>query len=69
MSKTVRIKDETYDELERMLRTRETFDDIIKRLLGIYRWAETATDVLEGTVQFKQWQRKQLEKSAATERS
>jgi len=37
MGKTVRLKDETYEELVKIGKKNETFDDIIRRLLECYK--------------------------------
>jgi len=45
MSKTIRISEEVYQEIERLLEPRETFSQVINRVLKVYR---TIRDVSDG---------------------
>ncbi len=36
ISKTIKIKEDTYESLEELRAARDTFDEIIKRLLRLY---------------------------------
>jgi len=44
MSKTIRVDDQIYDRLERLIIHRETFSHVIERLLKLY---DTMTEVKE----------------------
>lgn len=37
MRKSIKISEETYSRLEKELLPRETFDDVVKRLLEVYQ--------------------------------
>lgn len=37
VTKQIKIKDETYDELKRLGKMQETFDDVITRVLDHYK--------------------------------
>lgn len=44
-SKTIRVSEELYQELEKILQPRESFGQCIERILRVYR---TVTDVAQG---------------------
>jgi predicted CopG family antitoxin len=52
MSKTIRVEQDTYDELERLRDWKATFDQVIKRLLELRLLLEKATPIIEGQREF-----------------
>jgi len=46
MSKTIRVEDGVYNELEELRSKRETFSEVIERLLAIVRPLQEASSIL-----------------------
>lgn len=46
MSKTIRVSDQTYQALEGILAPRETFNEVILRILKVYQQMRTVSDSL-----------------------
>ena len=46
MSKTIRVDDQVYNELEELRGKRETFSQVIERLLAIVRPLRQASEIL-----------------------
>ena len=65
MSKTIKVKDETHIELEGLLRPRESFSDVVERLLMVYRKQAELLNVLEGGIRFRERLAQDLEERTA----
>lgn len=46
MSKTIKLAEETYDELEKLREKRETFDQAVRRLLRVHATVQDLSDNL-----------------------
>ena len=46
MSKTIRVSDQTYHQIESILAPRETFNEAILRILKVYQQMKTVSDTL-----------------------
>ena len=76
MSKVIKVEEKVYDQLEALKSGRQTFSDVLENLLKSRHILCQAWDVVEGTLQFREWQREeaakaqeQLEASTAAYRS
>lgn len=61
MSKSIKVSDEVYHELLRLQRTRETFSDIVARLLRVNELMWKAIPLIEGERERLERTTKQLE--------
>lgn len=62
MSRTIKVDNQVYEQLEQLRRKRETFSQAVDRLLKVYETLSQAVGIMEGQVSFIDWQREQLEK-------
>ena len=46
MGKTIRVEDETYEDLEKLIIHRETFNNVIQRLLKVYHTLSEVSVIL-----------------------
>ncbi|GAI48531.1 unnamed protein product, partial [marine sediment metagenome] len=46
MTHTIKVSDETYQELESLLEPRETFDGVVGRLLKVYKTIKEVAGIL-----------------------
>ena len=46
MGKTIRVEDETYEDLEKLILHRETFNNVIQRLLKVYHTLSEVSVIL-----------------------
>jgi len=68
MSKTVRVEPEVYDELERIREKRETFSQVISRLVDIRRMVLGIEPILRGQKAFNEFKAQRDQEKAAAER-
>lgn len=66
MTKTIKVSQENYDKLVALMRPRESFDDVVNRLLDIREEADNLLNALEGGIRFSEERRRQLEKTPGT---
>ena len=66
MSKVIKVEDHIYKSLDQLRVGRQTFSDVIEELLKSRLLILNAMNALEGQLKFREWQRDQLEKLAAT---
>lgn len=61
MSKTIRVEDSVYLELEKLRDWKQTFSEVIEDL--VFTRAEICKflDVIEGQIRFREWQRDKIE--------
>ena len=59
MSKAIKLSDEAYQELAVLQRPRETFSQVISRLLATYNAVDKLVATFERSDEFQQWQREQ----------
>ena len=57
MSKTIKLEDEVYKGLDDLRGKRDTFSQVVKRLVDARAGFIALTDVLEGTLTFEEWRR------------
>lgn len=53
MPKSIRVDEPTYNRLAGLLRPRETFNDVVVRLLAVHDGAGHLLDALEGSIKFQ----------------
>lgn len=61
MSKTIRVEENVYLELERLRDWKETFSQVIGKLTMTREELCKLLDVIEGAIKFREWQREQVE--------
>lgn len=66
MSKVIKVDDKTYNELDHLRLGRQTFTDVISRLLESRLKVLEMMSVLEGQLGYREWQREQLDKISKT---
>lgn len=59
MSKTIRVSEAVYSELEQIREKRETFSDLVARLLKARPHVREDYSLVGGVARFQQWQRDQ----------
>lgn len=59
MSKTIKVSQENHEKLEALMKTRESFDDVVTRLIDIWDNTERLLDVFEGSQRFREKRRKE----------
>jgi len=68
MSRAIKVEDKIYQELDDIKVKGETFSQVIETLLSGRKSVYTFLNVLEGTYNFREWQRQELERLQAAER-
>lgn len=68
MSTTIRVPDDVRRQLDELRDWRETYAQVIERLLAAREAFCQIIDILEGNVKFREWQREKLEKQEAANR-
>lgn len=61
MSKTIRVEDNVYLELEKLRDWKETFSQVIGKLTLTREELCKLLDVIEGAIKFREWQREKNE--------
>lgn len=61
MSKTIRVEDDVYLELEKLRDWKETFSQVIAKLTMTRGELCKLFDIIEGAIRFREWQREKLE--------
>jgi len=61
MSKGIKVSDAHYDNIRAIQGVRESYDDVIGRMLAVYEWAARAADVIGGNYEFRKWQAKEAQ--------
>ena len=56
MSKSIKVSELVYCELEQIRQKRETFSDVVKRLLDARPQVLEASDILRGVASFGRWE-------------
>ena len=65
MPKSIRVDGQTYDQLAGLLRPRESFNDVVVRLLAVNDKTTELLNVIEGSTKFREGQRERLESTGA----
>ena len=68
MSRAIKVEDKIYQELDDIKVKGETFSQVIETLLSGRKSVYTFLNVVEGTYNFREWQRQELERLQAAER-
>jgi len=68
MSKTIKVEDGVYRDLDQLRLGRQTFGDVLKDLLAARLMMLKTLPVLEGALRFREWQREQAEKMSTMPR-
>ncbi len=66
MRKMINLSEKTYNRLELFRGKRESFDQAVERLLTLLDRVGELRSVIEGQIEYAQFQKEQLEKAAAT---
>jgi len=61
MSKTIKLEDKVYNKLTGLMRPKETYSQVVERILMMFDKLGELKDVLEGVVAFKKGQLERLE--------
>jgi len=67
MSKSIKVSEEVYQLLLEMQRPRETFSDLVKRLLTAATLLTRIEPIIRGQHEFAKWKKEQLEKEETAE--
>lgn len=65
-SKVIKVENHIYTALDQLRVGRQTFSDVIEDLIKSRLKMLEAMSALEGQLKFREWQRQELEKLAAT---
>ena len=65
MSKTIKLDDQVYQDLEEFRDKRQTFSEAVENLLGARAQFCQLINVLEGRIRFEEWKRQKAEKPEA----
>lgn len=57
----IKVSGKNFQRLQNIQRARETYDDVINRLLAVWEWATRAADLLEGSAAYAKWQNERKE--------
>jgi predicted CopG family antitoxin len=60
MSKSIKVTEEVYQELQALQRTRETYNDVIARLIAVDKGIRGLYTVVGGVQAFADWQNRQF---------
>lgn len=66
MSKMLKVEDHVYDQLENLKVGHQTFSQVIEGILKARETMLGAISVLEGQLQYREWQRKKFLDKVAT---
>ena len=53
MSKTIKLEDSVYNQLTELMRPKETYSQVVERILTLFGKMGELRDVLEGAVAFR----------------
>lgn len=68
MSKTIKLEDKVYDKLTDLMGPKETYSQVVERILFLFDKMGELQNVLEGAIAFRAGERERAEKQAATNR-
>lgn len=68
MSKAIKVEDQVYQGLDKIRGKGETFSQVVETLLNGRKTVLNFLEILEGTYNFREWQRQELEKLQKKER-
>ena len=68
MSKTIKVEDEVYNRLDEIRDFKETYSQVVEKLLAARERFCQTIDILESDVKYRNWQREQREKQEAAQR-
>ena len=68
MSKTIKVEEEVYNRLDEIRDWKETYSQVIEKLLAARERFCQLIDIIEADVKFRNWQREQLEKAETAKR-
>jgi len=60
MSKTIKIDDAVYDQLTNLMRPKETYSQVVVRILLMFDKLGQLRDVLEGAIEYRKGQAERL---------
>lgn len=64
MSKTIRLEDQVYEKLTGLMRPKETYSQVVERVLTLFDRMGELRDVLEGAVEYRKHQNDSLKELA-----
>ena len=68
MSKAIKVEDQVYQGLDKIRGKGETFSQVVETLLNGRKTVLNFLEILEGTYNFREWQRQELERLQEKER-
>lgn len=68
MSKTIKVEDRVYDRLDEIRDFKETYSQVIEKLLAARESFCQVIEIIEADVKYRNWQREQLERQEAPHR-
>jgi len=68
LSKAIKVEDQVYQGLDKIRGKGETFSQVVETLLNGRKTVLNFLEILEGTYNFREWQRQELEKLQKKER-
>ena len=67
MSKTIKLDDVVYDKLTGLMRPKETYSQVVERVLMMFDKLGDLRNVLEGAIEYRKGQAERLEKQTPRE--
>ncbi len=68
MSKVIKLGDDVYNGLREMQAPRESYSEVVARLLDIWRALHGLEPILRGSIAYHEFKARQAEKAAAAHR-
>ena len=62
MSKTIKLEDAVYEKLTGLMWPKETYSQVVERILVLFDKMGDLRDILEGAIAFRKGQQERLEK-------
>lgn len=66
MNHSIKVSEETYQELLKLQRPRETFSEIVERLLVVQSKLRELANIIEGQAAYAEWKLKQIRETPPT---
>lgn len=63
MSKTIKLEDAVYDKLTRLMGAKETYSQVVGKVLMMFDKLGALRDVLEGAIEYRKGQTERLDKN------
>jgi predicted CopG family antitoxin len=67
VSKTIKLEDKVYDKLTGLMGPKETYSQVVERILKLFDKMGDLKDILEGAIAFRKGQQERLEQQMPKE--